>query len=95
MLPNGYFSIKINKIRFYAYRGVYYCYDPALRVYVVVNKPRIEFPYTSTTWDMITLVDGSTIEGVYLYTDNDIVFFEVGDALLEIPMNEIKILTLS
>jgi hypothetical protein len=44
---------------------------------------------------MITLVDGSTIEGVYLYTDNDIVFFEVGDALLEIPMNEIKILTLS
>jgi hypothetical protein len=95
VLPHGYFSFKLGNLRFYAYRGVYYRYNPALRVYVVVNKPRIETWYTSASWDRITLLDGSTIEGVYLYTDDDIVFFEVGDALLEIPMNEIRVLTLS
>jgi len=95
VLPHGFFSFQIGKFRFYAYRGVYYCYDPALRVYVVVNKPRIETWYTSATWDSITLVDGSTIEGVYRYSDNDMVIFEVGDALLEIPMSEIKLLSLS
>ena len=95
VLPHGFFSLQIGKFRFYAYRGVYYRYNPALRVYVVVNKPRIETWYTSETWDRITLVDGSSIEGVYLYSDNDIIFFEVGDALLEIPMSEIKLLFLS
>lgn len=95
VLPHGYFSFRIGKLRFYAYRGVYYRYDPALRVYVVINKPRIETRYTSATWDRITLLDGSTIEGIYQYTDNDMVYFEVGDALLEIPMSEIKILYLS
>jgi hypothetical protein len=95
VLPHGFFSFLIGKFRFYTYRGVYYRYDPVLRVYVVVNKPRIEIWYTSPTWDRITLVDGSTIEGVYRYSDNDMVIFEVGDALLEIPMNEIKILSLS
>jgi len=95
VLPHGFFSLHIGNFRFYAYRGVYYRYDPALRVYVVVNKPRIEILYTAASWDRITLVDGSTIEGVYRYTDNDIVIFEVGDALLEIPMSEIRILSLS
>jgi len=95
ILPHGYFSLQIGHFRFYAYRGVYYCYDPALRVYVVVNKPRIETWYTSVTWDRIIFVDGSTIEGAYLYTDNDMVIFEVGDALLEIPMSEIKLLSLA
>ncbi len=95
VLPHGFFSFQIGQFRFYAYRGVYYCYDPALRVYVVVNKPRIETRYTSATWDSIILVDGSTIEGIYRYTENDIVFFEVGDALLEIPMSEIKLLSLA
>ena len=33
-------------------------------------------------------------EGIYLYTDNDIVIFEFGDAILEIPMSEIKVLSL-
>jgi len=92
VLPHGFLSFRIGNFRFYAYRGVYYHYNPALRVFVVVNKPRIETLYTSVTWDRITLVDGSTIEGVYLYSDNDMVFFEVGDALLEIPMSEIKLL---
>jgi hypothetical protein len=95
VLPHGFISFRIGKLGFYVYRGVYYSYDPALRVYVVVNKPRIEFWYTSVTWDRITLVDGSTIEGVYRYSDNNMVIFEVGDALLEIPMSEIKILSLS
>ena len=40
-------------------------------------------------------MDGSTIEGVYLYSNNDMVFFEVGDALLEIPLREIKVLSFS
>jgi hypothetical protein len=95
ILPRGYFSLQIGNFRFYAYRGVYYRYDPALRVYVVVHKPRIETWYTAATWDTVTLVDGSTIEGVYRYTENDIVFFEVGDALLEIPMSEIRLLSLA
>lgn len=95
MLPHGFFSLQIGKFRFYTCRGVYYRYDPLLRVYVVVNKPRIEILYTAASWDRITLVDGSTIEGVYRYTDNDMVIFEVGDALLEIPMSEISILSLS
>ena len=95
VLPHGFFSFLIGKFRFYAYRGVYYSWDPALRVYVVVNKPWIETRYTSATWDSIILVDGSTIEGIYRYTENDIVFFEVGDALLEIPMSEIKLLSLA
>jgi hypothetical protein len=95
VLPRGFFSIVIGNYRFYAYRGVYYRYDPWLRVYVVVNKPKIETWYTSEAWDTITLVDGSTIEGVYCYTENDMVIFEVGDALLEIPMSEIRVLSLS
>lgn len=95
VLPYGHISFVIGKFRFYACRGVYYRYDPALRVYIVVNKPRIETGYTSSTWDRIILMDGSTIEGVYRYTDNDKVFFEVGDALLEIPMSEIKVMSLS
>lgn len=95
VLPYGYISFVIGKFRFYACRGVYYRYDPALRVYIVVNKPTIETRYTSATWDRIILMDGSTIEGVYRYTDNDIVFFEVGDAQLEIPMSEIKVMSLS
>lgn len=95
VLPYGHISFVIGKLRFYVHRGVYYRYDPALRVYIVVNKPRIETWYTSATWDRIILMDGSTIEGVYRYSDNDMVFFEVGDALLEIPMSEIKILSLS
>jgi hypothetical protein len=95
VLPYGHISFVIGKLRFYIYQGVYYRYDPALRVYIVVNKPRIETWYTSATWDRITLMDGSTIEGVYRYRDNDVIFFEVGDALLEIPMSGIKILSLS
>jgi hypothetical protein len=95
VLPRGFISFRIGNFRFYTYRGVYYRYNPALRVYVVVNKPRIETWHTSATWDRITLVDGSTIEGIYHYTENDIVVFEVGDALLEIPMSEIKIMYLS
>lgn len=95
VLPHGYFSLRIGNFRFYAYRGVYYRYDPLLRIYVVVNKPRIETWSTSATWDRITLVDGSTIEGVYRYTDNDMVIFAVGDALLEIPMSEITLLSLA
>lgn len=95
LLPRGYFSFRIGNLRFYSYQGVYYRYNPALRVYVVVNKPPIKTTYTSATWDRITLMDGSTIEGVYLYTENDIVMFEVGDALLEIPVSEIRILAFS
>jgi len=95
VLPHGFFSLQIGNFRFYTYRGVYYRYDPLLRVYVVVNKPSIETWYTASTWDRITLLDGSTIEGIYRYTDNDMVIFEVGDALLEIPMSEIRILALS
>jgi hypothetical protein len=95
LLPRGYFSFRIGNLRFYSYRGVYYRYNPALRVYVVVNKPHIETRYTYANWDRITLMDGSTIEGVYLYTENDIVMFEVGDALLEIPVSEIRILAFS
>jgi hypothetical protein len=95
LLPAGFISFRIGHFRFYAYRGVYYRYDPALRVYVVVHKPRIETWYTASIWDTVTLVDGSTIEGVYLYTENNIVFFEVGDALLEIPISEVKILSLA
>jgi len=95
VLPHGFFSIQIGNFRFYTYRGVYYRFDPLLRVYVVVNKPGIQTWYTSSTWDRVTLLDGSTIEGVYRYTDNEMVIFEVGDALLEIPMSEIRILALS
>jgi len=95
ILPHAFISFRIGSLRFYACKGVYYRYDPALRVYVVVNKPIIETRYTSATWDRIVLMDGSTIEGVYRYTDNDIVFFEVGNALLEIPMREIEVLYLS
>jgi hypothetical protein len=95
VLPFGHISLVIGNHRFYTYRGTYYRYDPALRVYIVVNKPIIETRYTSATWDRIVLMDGSTIEGVYRYTDNDIVFFEVGNALLEIPVSEIDVLYLS
>jgi len=95
VLPFGHISLAIGNLRFYAYRGVYYRYDPALRVYVVVNKPRIETWQTSAIWDRIILMDGSTVEGVYRYSENDMVFFEIGDALLEIPMSEIKVMYLS
>jgi len=95
VLPFGHISFVIGHLRFYAYRGVYYRYDPALRIYFVVNKPMIETGYTSATWDRIILMDGSTIEGVYRYSDNDVVFFEVADAQLEIPMSEIRVMYLS
>jgi len=95
VLPHGYISLAIGNLRFYARGGVYYRYDPMRRVYFVVTKPRFETRYTSATWDRIVLMDGSTIEGVYNYSDNDIVFFDVGDAQLEIPMSEIKVLYLS
>lgn len=95
VLPYGHIAFAIGNLRFYTYGGVYYRYDPALRVYVVVNKPMIETRYTSANWDRIIMMDSSTIEGVYHYSDNDKVFFEVGNALLEIPMSEIKVLYLS
>jgi hypothetical protein len=91
-LPRGYISFRIGSFRFFAYQGAYYRYDPTYRSYVVIEKPVIESTYTSTVWDRITLVDGSTIEGVYISGDMDKVVFEVGDALLEIPRSEIKVL---
>ena len=95
LLPRGYISFRIGRFQFFAYHGIYYRYDPVYRVYVVVEKPEIKSNYTSTKWDRVTLMDGSTIEGVYLSGDNENINFEVGDAILEIPKSEIKDLAFS
>jgi hypothetical protein len=94
-LPHGHISFRIGDFRFYSYHGVYYRYDPVIRSYIVIEKPPIKTVYQSTKWDRITLMDGSTIEGVYIGGDDETVQFEVGDAILEIPMSEIKVLSFS
>lgn len=90
VLPTGFISFRINDYRYFYYRGAYYEYDPVFNVYIVIRKPDIRITYTSIKWDRITLVDGSVIEGAYLYGDNEVVVFEVGNAELEIPQGEIK-----
>ena len=92
MLPRGFISFRINDYRYFYYRGVYYEYDPVFNVYIVIRKPDIRATYTSLKWDRITLLDGSVIEGVYLHGDSEVVVFEVGNAELEIPQSEIKLI---
>ncbi|MEJ2544271.1 MAG: hypothetical protein P8Y99_09405 [Calditrichaceae bacterium] len=94
-LPYGYISFRIGNFRFFAYQGTYYRYDPVYRTYVVIEKPVITSNYTSTKWDRITLIDGSTIEGIYISGNSETIIFEVGDALLEIPASEIQVLAFS
>ena len=94
-LPHGYISFRIGSYRFFVYKGTYYRYDPVYRTYVVIEKPVIKSNYTSTKWDRITLTDGSTIEGAYISGDNEKVFFEVGNDILEIPKSEIQVLSFS
>ena len=94
-LPHGYISFRIGSYWFFAYQGTYYRYDPVYRTYVVIEKPVIKSNYTSTKWDRITLMDGSTIEGAYLSGDSEKVVFEVGNAILEIPNSEIQVLSFS
>ncbi len=93
VLPRGYISIRLGDHWYFTYHGTYYQYDPYYRMYVVVEKPVITTTYKSTKWDQITLADGSTIEGVYISGDDEIVLFEVGNAVLEIPLFEIKMIT--
>jgi hypothetical protein len=92
VLPFGYRRFFIGANPYYYSFGTYYSYDPATKVYVVCEKPA-QAPAEVSDLDQITLIDGNTLDGVYLKGDGNIVEFEVEGKVREIPRSKISSIT--
>lgn len=90
-LPIGYISLQFGAAPYYYYYGTYYHWDPVQHVYIVVEKPSgtSSVEQQSAEYDQIVLVDGSTLEGVYLKGDEKEVQFEVDGKVRDIPVDKI------
>ena len=89
VLPIGYVTVRVGAIPYFYYYGTYYQFDPAAKVYTVVNPPAAENTPAVSTLDKIELVDGRTMEGTYLGGTKSTVQFEVDGAVQEIPVEQI------
>jgi hypothetical protein len=94
MLPPGYMTIYAGGLPYFYYFGTYYRYYPDEYIYVVVEKPREisqqdSAKADSTGFDKVTLVDGSTLEGIYLGGTMTTVQLQIGGEVHEIDISEI------
>lgn len=89
-LPAGYLTVHIGAGTHYYYYGTYYRYDPVERVYVVIEPPQNA---EEILFDKIRLVDGSTLEGIYLGGSRSIIQFEAAGEIYEIPVKEVVAIT--
>ena len=89
VLPIGYLTVRIGAVPYYYYYGTYYRFDPAAKVYTVVNPPAGVNPPPVNTLDKMELVDGRTLEGTYVGGTKSTVQFEVDGAIQEIPVEQI------
>jgi len=89
-LPKGHVTVRIGGIRYYNYYGTYYRYNPVDKIYFVVEKPtKVDSP----NFEEITLIDGETLEGVYLGGNENIIQFEVDGKVIDIPI--VKIISMN
>lgn len=88
-LPAGYVTIHIRNKPYYHYYGTYYVYEPEEKVYVVVEPPSDVVEAEEDIFDKITLIDGSTLEGIYLGGTKSTVQFEVAGEIREFSVTEI------
>jgi hypothetical protein len=89
VLPVGYVTVRIGAVPYYYYYGTYYRFDPAAKVYTVVNPPAGANPLPISTLDKMELVDGRMLEGTYVGGTRSTVQFEVDGAIQEIPVEQI------
>ena len=87
-LPFGYINLNIGGIPYFYFYGTYYRYLPDEQVYVVVENPE-RGTAEENLMDILYLVDGTTLEGIYLGGTEDIVEFETGGLKQDIPITEI------
>lgn len=86
ILPPGYLSVRIGGLMFYHYYDTYYRYDPVDKVYIVIEKPEV---VQANTMDVITLVNGDILEGIYLGGTRSTVQIEIDGEINEIAVEEI------
>lgn len=86
ILPAGYVTIRIGGVAYYHYYATYYRYDPVKKAYIVIEKPESA---EEAAFDRVHLVDGSTLEGVYMSGTQSIIQFEAAGEIMEIPIEEV------
>lgn len=84
-LPAGYVTIHFGGVPYFYYYGAYYIYDDTDREYIIVEAPEIE----ESGFDRITLIDGSSIEGIYAGGTQSIIQFDVAGNIMEFPVEEV------
>jgi hypothetical protein len=89
VLPEGFVTVHVGKVPYYRYYGTYYVYDPDEKVYVVSELPEEAEISDEPTLDKMVLIDGTTLEGVYMGGTKSIVQFEVEGETRDIPVEEI------
>jgi hypothetical protein len=89
VLPAGYVTVHVGKVPYYRYYGTYYVYDHDEEVYVVTEPPEEVESSEEVALDQMVLIDGTTIEGVYMGGTKNIVQFEVEGEIKDIPVEEI------
>ena len=92
-LPAGYVTILVRKKPYYYYYGTYYVYHPDEEAYVVVESPDSENGEEENLFDKITLIDGRSLEGIYLGRTVSMIQFEVAADIMEFPTSEIITIT--
>ena len=87
VLPRGYVKVRLGPLTYFHHYGTYYRYDPVKKVYIVVEKPaEVE---EELVLDRVTMVDGTTIDGIYMGGTQSTIQFEVDGEIEEIEVEEI------
>ena len=94
VLHPGFASFRVGRLPFFVSFGTYYRYDPAVRMYVVVqpppNAPPPQAPAPPLTYDKITFPNGETLTGTYLGGSPDTVEMQVGNVVQLIGVDQIS-----
>ena len=92
VLPFGYINLNIGGVPYFYYYGTYYRYLPDEQVYVVVQNPEAGAQEENGI-DTVYLVDGSTLEGIYMGGTEDTVQFETNGMVQDIAVTDIVSIT--
>ena len=88
ILPDGYSRVYFGGMPYYYYDDTYYDYVPAEKVYIVVDKPAA--PASAVlTYDLLTMADGTHLDGVYIGGTKSVIQFEVNGEVREIARDKI------
>jgi hypothetical protein len=88
-LPVGYITVYYHGRPYFHYYGTYYAYDDTINEYVVVEAPEEAEAFEETGFDKITLIDGSSLEGIYVGGTQSIIQFDVAGQIMEFPVEEV------